>query len=155
MPVKTTKPGSLPLLRFLLLNYQNWRVAAILLATHAAAAGQQLFTLRTFGRDFLAAFLVAGFLEMLVLTQLLGQTFFFAGLLETPQNLLKTFTSTSFDSDHKNPQHKNLYVRSSGREPYYPICFRDQSRSGRIDGPQKWRPCGDSNPGRRLERPLS
>ena len=56
------------------------------------------------GGDKLAALLIAGFLEMLVLPQLLGQPFLLARLLEAAEKLLHILTGPAFYSYHAHPQ---------------------------------------------------
>jgi hypothetical protein len=63
-------------------------------------AHEQLFALSAPCGDEFAAFFVARFLEVLVLTELLGKPLFFASLFETAQKLLHILAGSAFNSDH-------------------------------------------------------
>ena len=65
-----------------------------------ASTAHHFLALGALGGDEFPAALVAGLFEMLVLAELLGQTFLLARLLEAAQKLFHVFTGTTFDTNH-------------------------------------------------------
>src|SRR5579862_4308503 len=93
------------------------RVFQFLPPLHPRLRFHQLFALSALGGDDLAAVLVAGFFEVLVLAELLGEALLLAGLLETTQHLFQTLAGSAFYSNHKEPPFLLTFSMCRAPEP--------------------------------------
>ena len=106
----------------------------VLTALGAGHGFHQSLALSALGGDDLAAVFVAGFLEVLVLAELFRQTFFFARLLETSQQLFHVFAGTAFDSYHK---HHSFVHEPENRAPERSSALRVTKCTGEGDAAQR------------------